>query len=551
MMLLALVLAAAIGQATPEPSTTPTPTPAPSSTPSAPPAIPAQSPAPAEPPPATPTPAALGVNPSTVAINPGQQARIAVVGQSPLSATLDRQLVRVDVDQPAGFVTVTASGQTGSDTLHLVDAAGARADIPIRVAFNAGSAPDSASLTVTGTPADANWLSAQVTSLVRGLTQSQPGALPAFGDVTPAPTPLSPGETATLSVPVTIPGGDTYLNVAKAVVVTVRNQSAPPFTPSLLFYDDDPERLTATGVLFRGSVNNTAPVRLYYYHDSDSSQHRLVILLQSQSSAPAQVQVVSSNAGPNIDVMSVGHAVSRNYLVVKPSNEGLILDLPSDGPYTLLDTLLQDRQGVAGVVDLRVLEGGPVSVTLLSAPTDATPAAITSLAAQPPMPSDGHHRSGVYALSSYGALAATYTVGGADASVQYGERGPEPAPTATPSGRDAGDYGVLQTITFTLSNPTDQPATAFLYERPQGGIVRSSFLVDGSLVDVGCVRLPQAYQISTYTLAPGQTYRVTVQTMTDGGSNYPLEVGVTGTPPNPVAPAISAPDGCFPKPSPV
>jgi hypothetical protein len=36
--------------------------------------------------------------------------------------------------------------------------------------------------------------------------------------------------------------------------------------------------------------------------------------------------------------------------------------------------------------------------------------------------------------------------------------------------------------------------------------------------------------------------------MTDGGSFYPVEIGITGTPPTPATPAISAPDGCFPKP---
>jgi hypothetical protein len=35
--------------------------------------------------------------------------------------------------------------------------------------------------------------------------------------------------------------------------------------------------------------------------------------------------------------------------------------------------------------------------------------------------------------------------------------------------------------------------------------------------------------------------------MTDGGSNYPLEIGVSSTPPLASTPAITAADGCFPK----
>jgi hypothetical protein len=36
--------------------------------------------------------------------------------------------------------------------------------------------------------------------------------------------------------------------------------------------------------------------------------------------------------------------------------------------------------------------------------------------------------------------------------------------------------------------------------------------------------------------------------MTDGGSFYPAQIGITATPPQPNAPGVFAPDGCFPKP---
>jgi hypothetical protein len=58
----------------------------------------------------------------------------------------------------------------------------------------------------------------------------------------------------------------------------------------------------------------------------------------------------------------------------------------------------------------------------------------------------------------------------------------------------------------------------------------------------------QPYQISSFELSPGQTMRALVQTMTDGGSFYPAEIGLTTTPPQTHAPTINAPEGCFPKP---
>jgi hypothetical protein len=143
-----------------------------------------------------------------------------------------------------------------------------------------------------------------------------------------------------------------------------------------------------------------------------------------------------------------------------------------------------------------------------------------------------------------------YSIGSADpAAVVIGDTDPTP-PSAQPNaeGHDYGDYGVLHTINLTVNNPSPDPATAYLYFKPLGGPARGSFLVDGSLYEIGCVRVSQPYQISEIQIAAGQTYHGTLRTMTDGGSFYPAEIGITTTPPQPHAPPINAPDGCFPKP---
>jgi hypothetical protein len=135
--------------------------------------------------------------------------------------------------------------------------------------------------------------------------------------------------------------------------------------------------------------------------------------------------------------------------------------------------------------------------------------------------------------------------------VQYGAQSPPPAADPSeslPTGHDYGDYGVLRALDFDIDNPLDQPQTLYLYERPMGGDVKSSFLVNGTLVQVGCARLSQRYQIGDpIAVAPHARIRLPVQTMTDGGSNYPLEVGISATPPQPTVPPITAPEGCFPK----
>ncbi|MDQ2680731.1 MAG: hypothetical protein M3Y21_06900, partial [Candidatus Eremiobacteraeota bacterium] len=261
---------------------------------------------------------------------------------------------------------------------------------------------------------------------------------------------------------------------------------------------------------------------------------------------PSQVQLIDSTAGPNIDVLTVGHAVTRNFLVMKPNNQGMILDLPQSTPLLIHDLALGDRQGAAGNIDLRVLMGGAVTVTVIAVSPGVDPA---SLLNTPRLPDDGHNRTGVFSIADFGRETLAYSVGGPDAKTVYADREPSPrnVDPASP-GHDYGDYGVLHQVQFDLSNPSDQPATVYLYEKPIGGVVRSSFLVDGQLYQVGCARVQNHYQIGApFQLAPGANQSTTILTMTDGGSNYPLEIGVTTTPPQPTTPPISAPDGCFPK----
>ncbi|HEY1655803.1 MAG TPA: hypothetical protein VGF86_11870 [Candidatus Tumulicola sp.] len=495
-------------------------------------------------------PGVLTVSPGTVELNPAQQRVLAVEGAvAPLTVTLDRRLVLTNVDPAGTTVTITATQATGNDVLHLVDSGGAQADVPIRVAFNAGTIAGQATLKVTGNPVDPAWLARQATAWVGRLTQALPGAQTAIGFPDPAPGPLAAGDRIQLSVPVQISsGGDRYFPQSGATILDVQNVAVDAFSPGLLFYDDDPEHVVADGVLFRGTVTAAQAARLYYYHDDAAEPRRIVIALAAVSGDPTSVQLIDSSAGPNIDVMQVGHAVSRNFLTIQPRGEGVIADLAGDEPLVLHDVPMSARQGVAGAIDMRVLTGGPITVTVLAASPGVDP---RSLLGEPVLPDDGHHRTGVFRVTGFGVHALSYAAGGPDAKLVIGDTDPTaPNADASAPGHDYGDYGVLHSVDLTLSNPGPTPAPAYLYFRPIGGIARASFLIDGSLVELGCVRQSVPYQISAFGLAPGQTSHASLSTMTDGGSFFPAEIGVSATPPQPTAPPIGAPDGCFPKPAP-
>ncbi len=485
-------------------------------------------------------------------LHPSAGATLAIQsGSGPFSVSVDVPIVTAAIDQNARTVTVTASTQTGRATIVLSDSSGATIQIPVRVALDAGTAPPAATVRVTGSQLDPQWLMQQIQRVVLPAVQTQPGATAQLGAFT-LPATLGPGASAVVPVPVQVAGGDQYFDVNAWTSVTVQNVAADPFSTPLLFYDDDPEKLIADGVLFRGEVQPNAPARLYYYHQNAEGSRQLAVVLSSGTAQPSTVQIIDASAGPNIDVMSVGHAVSRDFLIRKPLNEGIVVDVAAQNPYVADQFAMDSLAGAAGSLGIRIVDGGPVTVTVLALPAGPiTGAEIAGYLSQPQLPDDGHHRTGIFALSGYGTQTIAFTVPGPDAGTQYGAQTPPAA--AIPNvpiqtGHDYGEYGVLRLLNFQISNPLDRNATVYLYERPLGGPVRGSFLVNGRLAEVGCARVPDRYQIGAPIAVQAHgTLTVPVQTMTDGGSNYPLEVGVTSTQPQPNVPPMYAPDGCFPK----
>ena len=63
------------------------------------------------------------------------------------------------------------------------------------------------------------------------------------------------------------------------------------------------------------------------------------------------------------------------------------------------------QQVVSGTVDVRVVSGGPVTLTVLAASPGIDP---RSLLGGSVLPGDGHHRTGVFAIGDFGTESRTY-----------------------------------------------------------------------------------------------------------------------------------------------
>ena len=419
-------------------------------------------------------------------------------------------------------------------------------DAPVPAVLpQAGAIPAAVSLDVTGSPAAGPaFLDAQIrAALDREIRPTlRPGASVNYGPIVPWPLlPLAAGTRAAVNVTVVISASDGSAPVNGITTVTLNSVAVKPEAAAVLFLSDDPEYLQTEGLIFRQTVVPSRPARLYYYHSDIGLPRDLDVVLTA--SAPSRVHLIASEAGPDLDVMSVGHAVSRDLLRYLQSDEGTVVDIVPGKPFVVRHTMILQGEVAAGAVDMDVLRGA-VSVSVVGSAAGGRPDAYL---AGPRVPFDGHRRHGAFDLASNAAIAGTYTVGGPATTLQYGSRSTAPRNIdPADDGRDYGDYGVIHRITFTLVNPTDTPHLVYLYEKPLGGPVRSSFVIDGQLKEVGCVRVPQPYWLTTYQLPAHSTGASTTLTMTDGGSFYPLEFGVTDAQPSPYTPRVGAPDGCSP-----
>ncbi len=487
----------------------------------------------------------IRIDRAKVGVVPGGTVVLNVAGGvGPLTAQPSFSGVSARYDPLARTLTLSG-GAPGRGTVTLTDAAGDGASVDVLVAPPAGVVPADVTVELAGEVAP-DFAASRIQAALDRLAQRRPGSTVSYGGVT-LPPALRPGDALDAQAQVRVDGHDAYVDAAGTTAVHLRVAALPRLDPQVLFYSDDPERLGAgaDGVLFRGTVDAARPARAYVYHVSDTPGRRLYLALRAPGagapSASTRVQVLGALAGPNDAFSYVGHSATLRYLQTRPAQQSYVATVTPDAPYLIaLGAPMKAGELVNAIQDLRVLEGGPLEVAVVAAGSDAAALAYLN---GPDLPGDGHGRRGEFALDGVPPLALAYTVGGAE---------PEPfvignptIPNLRPGARAlAGDYGVLRPVQLQLANPTPAPQSVYLYEVAGGGGATATFRFDGdpAPTSVLCVNDPaNRYLVKEFALAPGETRTVTGEYMTDGTSYFPVDFGLSATPPLPVPPKACNP----------
>jgi len=526
--------------ATPPPTLTPAPSPT---------ATPSIVPSPGASPQPSGIAAPLALGKTSVQLNAGAStAPIPIFGGvPPLRVTLSAPVADVRLD-PERNTFVVRGLTNGNATLTIRDASGAAATASVLVGPNAGFAPNDVTIALTGNPTD-DFAVAQIHAALLRVVQPLPGAALVPGSVQ-IPASLTPGDRIDAPLRFHVDGKNRYVDVDGIATVHISVATPSPIPPTVLFYSDDPEELTQDGVLFRGTLTRAQPVRLYYYHQTKVPNESVVIALDTQAGT-SRVNVVGRGAGPNPAIMYVGQSATYRYLNDHARNAGVDLDVPVGAPLLIFtsDTAMKTGDLVAGALDLTLTDDRPVRVSVLALSPDAQ---LATLMGSNEILSDGKQRRGSYDITGPFSLALAYQVGGPEPTPVTVGGGDPSIPNQRAGGRPlAGDYGILRNVNLTLTNPTQAPAIVYLYEKPIGYPVTTTinFTGDASPTRLQCAKQPQRYLVRSFNVPADGNATITGTYMTDGGSTYPLDFGLTTTLPSPLPVSMTAPDGCFPKPA--
>lgn len=517
--MIALAAFACAGAQTPSPSALPNAQPSPLSSLTPAPAASA-APTPAAGPTPTPTQPPITISPAGGVIAVGSSQVFTVSAMGTIAAVAqDPTIVQVTIDQSARTITLAATNP-GATTVTVSDSRGVTQALSVRTAYNAGIIASSATLQITGDPASADFIREQASLLAKKLAQPRTGAtVVATPDLVKYSGTVHQDDVTSVDVPVLIQG-NSYFSVEGTTHVRVENVAAPRIAPNLLMVSDFPEKLTENGLLFTADLASDTPSRFLYFHYNPPGQpdRRIVLRAENSSAEPATVQFISGPGGPTPNEMEVGHTADKLFLVRLLQNEGRLIVIPAKSSLNLVEHDIPPGNISANLLQLRVLDGGSVHLTLFAQNASSDP--------QEPLTSSellvgaAKHARGVYRLPEF-HFARRWSTTDPYLELPIGQI---PVPNTIEGEALSGDYGVLQSFVITVQNPQHTPQAIAIYENPRGGSATGTYVIDGVLVQSHQVPAFSRYKIRQYVVPAKGFVRVTIVTMAEGGSSYPLNL---------------------------
>lgn len=414
----------------------------------------------------------------------------------------------------------------GATTLTVSDQYGLTSQLAVVVQVYAGKAYASTSIAVTGDPASADFIAEEATQAATLVAYPEPGAR-VRTDVSTVRNAheLRLDDATTVYVPLSIEGAG-YAPYRQTVAVHITNLAQPNIAAKKLLVSDFPETIVENGTLFYADVNFDEPARLLYYHYASpgASPRRVLVKAQNNSLDMSSIQLISGIAGPDPNVLAVGHDSTKRFLLREAAGEGRIFDVPPRATINVIDQPLPGGSLVSGLMQMRVVSGAGVRVAVVVQDADQTPIEPIS---DTLLSSAVKHSRGIYQVPQF-EYDLAYTVGGDPATMSIGKL---PLPNLVQGEVLGGDYGVKQSAAVTLLNPLPDAQRVGMWFEPRGGRATGTFLIDGRLLQLHPVDPAHPALVRTFTVPPHGYRHLSIVTMPEGGSSYPVRITISSEAP--------------------
>ena len=276
-----------------------------------------------------------------------------------------------------------------------------------------------------------------------------------------------------------------------------------------LFYSNDPETVYEPRILYAAELPSGDRSRIFFHHlNKTMAKQNLYCSVINTSSEPINLSVKMGIGGGHPNAILTGYASANNYL-----RGGFKSVLNEPNKLTPLSTI--------------ILQHGSVCTGLLSmyAPRQAKLRLVISLGQAPVMPPKYiNPRSNMYFENPILTTNREVTLGYRWDFLKIGHV----EKLQNTHGHNLhGNYGVTYRIHYKINNPTNESMKIELALLPSGGAVKMPFTINGQHYESDMLRggdEPKGF--ATFTLKPGETKRLTLETIPVGGAWYPTTVVV-------------------------
>lgn len=307
------------------------------------------------------------------------------------------------------------------------------------------------------------------------------------------------------------------------ITLNIFNQPVEQKDPDYLIVSNEPEKVTKHGMLSAFVLNDKQSARFLFYHKNQTGRKILIALIADNLLlVKNKVHVLPAVSGSSKDGIYAGHNATKKYFRFWKNQEGQVISIEPGQSMVLLWQWLKPEEIISGLYQIQLITNGKIRFKL-SAQDYETHGLAHLLDIN--KEENKNRISGLFPRPTKEIKKEVNLSWPVNLDLRYGD---EPFIVDYQTGRKLrGNYGLLYRYKLELTNNTDNDKIIEFYFKPNGGVARGTFLINGvlretELAGVSTNREEKLFYV--YKVSSGKQETLELLTMPEAGSNYPATI---------------------------